>query len=107
MNLKTDFLKKKYGKNLVEVSTYTLGSQSNYRRDGRNKVGNQYGHLNVELLNSEERQVGAKWLIEKWKAQLPKSTGLENVSIFMPKVGPPGDAIDIKLIHNSQITKSW
>lgn len=81
-------------KNIVLVT----GSTSDASGRRQNKVGENYGHLNIELYPTEERNLSNLQIIEQINQVIPLSHDIENFELTSYKGGPPGKDIDIKLI---------
>lgn len=65
---------------------------------GRNfQSGEQYANVQAELISSDRRDVRNTELIAAWRDALPKTPGIEQISMTSPRGGPPGEDIDIFL----------
>ncbi len=63
-------------------------------------TGDNFGTLIVDLVSSEQRETTNAELLKQWQKALIKPAGLERFTIAQAKAGPPGKAIEIKLIGN-------
>ncbi len=69
-------------------------------------VGSNYGTLIVDLTPGVDRQTTNDELIRLWEQELVRPAGLERFTIAQAKAGPPGKAIELKLIGaDAQILK--
>lgn len=75
---------------LVETAFTTLG------RTGRVQ-GDNVAEIDVQLTPSETRKVPTKRIIAAWQRARPPIPGVERVSIFGRRGGPPGRDIDLRL----------
>ena len=60
--------------------------------------GDNFGTLLVDLVSSEERDTSNDQLIRAWKQELVMPFGLERLTVAQRRAGPPGKAIELKLI---------
>jgi len=68
--------------------------------------GEQYAHLFVELVSTDEREFKDSDFIEKWRQNIKMVPGIENLTILAQREGPPGFDIDIQLTgYDSKLTK--
>ena len=65
---------------------------------GGRSSGDNYGTLVVDLVSSEQRETSNSQLIRLWESELVRPAGLERMAIAQAKAGPPGKAIEVKLI---------
>ncbi len=59
--------------------------------------GDEYGALYVQLRAADERQRSNDELLRAWRKNIPKSAGIERLSITQRSGGPPGQPIEVKL----------
>lgn len=86
----------KADQDLVEVALLHL-NQASFNGGPTLEQGDQYAMVDVELAQPDERDVRNPQFIEAWRKQLPKLSGIEQLSITSPQGGPPGKALDIFL----------
>lgn len=65
---------------------------------GSNTVADEQGALQVELLPSDLRPYNNAAILRAWQAQIEWPLGLEKFSLAQSKAGPPGKALELKLI---------
>lgn len=75
---------------LVETVFTTIG------KSGRSR-GDNLAEINVQLTPSEERAITTKRIIAAWRKARPEIPGVERVSIFGRRGGPPGRDVDVRL----------
>jgi len=84
------------GGGLVSTAVTTLGSMS--APEGFNPPrGDQYASVLVELLQPDRRDVRNSQIIDAWRARMQLEPGLETLSIFERRGGPPGRDVDVSL----------
>lgn len=82
---------------LVEAVFTTVGQA------GRS-LGDNVAEIDVQLTPSETRAIPTKQIIAAWLKQRPPIAGVERVSIFGRRGGPPGRDVDVRL-QNGPIDK--
>ncbi|MCB1503536.1 MAG: efflux RND transporter permease subunit [Hyphomicrobiaceae bacterium] len=75
---------------LVETSFITIG------QSGRSQ-GDNLAEIDVQLTPSETRKVPTKRIVSAWQKARPQIPGVERVSIFGRRGGPPGRDVDVRL----------
>ncbi len=60
-------------------------------------LGDQYATITVELTEPDSREVRNAQIIRRWKALIGSAPGLENLSVFERRAGPPGRDVDVSL----------
>lgn len=88
------------GQDIVETAV-TFQNQSVATADWQINRGEQYGSLAVELMSTEKRDVTNKDFIDAWRKNITVPPGVENFTIIMPRGGPPGKDIDVKISGNN------
>ncbi len=79
------------GKEKLVVTTFTTLGQA-----GRAQ-GDNLAQIDVQLTESEIRTVFSKDIVNAWRKDIPKLSGVERIAILRSRVGPPGRDIDIRL----------
>ena len=82
---------------LVAISEVRLGEGVQIDPRVRRASGDHVGGLQVELTESDRRDVRTAPFIEAWRATLPPLPGVESLTITERLGGPPGREIDIRL----------
>ena len=91
-----DAVDKQLGGNLVTTAVATLGRMS--APEGVSAArGDQYASVMVELVQPDQRDVRNTQIINAWRERLDLTPGLEILSIFERRGGPPGRDVDISL----------
>jgi len=68
-------------------------------RDGNNRSrGDVFGTVQVEMTQPDSRRVRNKSFLKAWRKRLQLVPGIESLSVFERRGGPPGRDIDIRLI---------
>lgn len=84
------------GGSLVVASVVHLGQL--FANDTRSRPrGDQYANIMVELIAPDSRDVRNRTIIETWQKNIPARPGVESLSIFERRGGPPGRDVDISL----------
>jgi multidrug efflux pump subunit AcrB len=65
--------------------------------EAQSKTGSNFGQINIELKESDQRKTRNTQFIKLWKQKAGVMPGLETLSISSPRTGPPGGDIDIRL----------
>ncbi len=68
----------------------------NYNRT-RQQTGSNFGSVNVELIESDQRNTRNAEFVRVWQEKVGKVPGLDVLTIESPKTGPPGEDIDVRL----------
>ncbi len=68
----------------------------NYNRT-RQQTGSNFGSVNVELIESDQRNTRNAEFVRVWQEKVGKVPGLDVLTIESPRTGPPGEDIDIRL----------
>lgn len=63
--------------------------------------GDQFGSILVELVEPDARSARNSEFISAWRAHIADVPGVENLSIFERRAGPPGRDIDIRISGDS------
>lgn len=94
---------KELGGSLVAAVTGQAGQNflpgTNFTRSGE-----QFAYVEVELVDSDQRDIRNPEIVAAWEAVLPRPAGLESVDIAERKSGPPGRAIAYALQGNDAQT---
>ncbi|WP_127120194.1 efflux RND transporter permease subunit [Thiomicrospira sp. S5] len=61
------------------------------------ETGANFGGINIELVESDQRETRNAEFIQMWHEKAGKVPGLDVLSIEAPRNGPPGSDIDIRL----------
>jgi multidrug efflux pump subunit AcrB len=81
---------------LVQMSMHKVGTSSG--RFSLDSIGGDHlGSIIVELVPSDKRNVTAAAFIEKWRANINATAGVDALTIQAQQGGPPGREIDIRL----------
>ena len=84
------------GGGLVTAAVARLGQ--NIAPEGRRAAtGDQYSAIMVELQDPDQRTVRNTHIISAWRDKLEHKPGLESLSIFERRGGPPGRDVDVSL----------
>ena len=75
---------------IVEASFALLGSA------GRSS-GNNLAEINAQLTPSEARNIRTKTILNAWRKAVPQIPGVERITIFGRRGGPPGRDVDVRL----------
>ena len=75
---------------IVEASFALLGSA------GRSS-GNNLAEINAQLTPSEARNIRTKAVLNAWRKAVPQIPGIERITIFGRRGGPPGRDVDVRL----------
>ncbi|WP_130536490.1 efflux RND transporter permease subunit [Thiomicrorhabdus indica] len=68
----------------------------NFNKTSR-QSGANFGGVNIELIDSGDRETRNEELIRVWKEKAGTVPGLDLLTIEAPRMGPPGSDIDIRL----------
>lgn len=74
----------------------------NYNKNSK-QSGANFGGVNVELTEPDQRQVRNAEFIRVWQEKVGTVPGLEVLTIDSPKNGPPGGDVDIRLTGASPL----
>ncbi len=85
------------GEEIVRHS-FRLQSHGQFGLFSSKNNGENFGTLIVDLKSAEERSTTNAELIRAWKKHVVMPEGLERFTIAQAKAGPPGKAIELKLI---------
>ena len=92
------------GKPLVKLVHRSIG-QSNVGGNegpGMAAAGSNIGSVGVELVPAAERDVDSNDLVNEWREAAGEFPGAESVSFKTPSMGPPGEAIELKLMSTPE-----
>ncbi|MDR9498414.1 MAG: efflux RND transporter permease subunit [Hydrogenovibrio sp.] len=59
--------------------------------------GSNFSSVNIEMVDSDQRETRNEDLIREWEKRAGKVPGLDVLTIESPRMGPPGSDIDIRL----------
>ncbi len=90
---KTD---KDLGGGLVTTAVLSLGRTSS-SNDGNYSIGDESFWLEVELLESDKREVNNAQFLREWQSNVVKVSGIEKFALYAPRRGPPGKDLDAKI----------
>lgn len=93
------------GGGLVEIAVTRLGMAI---QPGTNftRTGDQYAHIQIELLPSDQRNVRNTEFIQAFEAQVPQWPELNSFGVFEPTIGPPGRDLEVRISgHDPSILK--
>ncbi len=76
--------------NLIVTSFALLG------QIGR-QTGNNLAEVNAQLTSSEVRTIRTQRILEAWRAALPEIPGVERITVYGRRSGPPGRDVDVQL----------
>ncbi len=82
---------------IVKLSTVTFGVAGGSR-------GDHLAQVDVQLVESELRDIPTKDFIKVWRKNLPNLVGAERISIAGRRGGPPGRDVDVRL-ENAPVEK--
>ncbi|MDJ0929268.1 MAG: efflux RND transporter permease subunit, partial [Gammaproteobacteria bacterium] len=69
---------------------------SKAREDNRGSTGSELGHIIVELVPGDNREISNAELTRAWRARVPRPPGLERFLILGAEGGPPGADIEVE-----------
>jgi multidrug efflux pump subunit AcrB len=84
-------------KNKSLIKTYISFTNLHFEGRRNTEQGEQYAAMSIELLAPDSRKVTNAEFIRAWRKRLKTQPGIEDVTIYTPRGGPPGDDIDIEL----------
>lgn len=84
------------GGGLVNIAVTRLGMAI---QPGTNftRTGDQYAHIQIELLPSDERDVRNTTFIQAFEERIPLWAELDSFGVFEPSIGPPGRDLEIRI----------
>ena len=88
---------------LANEDTLVLSAYAVYGSSGRNQ-GDNFASIDVELTSSEVRSIRTPDVVRAWRRALPDLPGVERISIFERRGGPPGRDLDIRLLGDNAAT---
>ncbi len=88
---------------LPDEDTLVESSYSVYGSSGRNR-GDNFASIDVGLTSSEVRSIRTPDFVRAWRRALPDLPGVERISIFERRGGPPGRDLDIRLLGTNAAT---
>ncbi len=86
------------------VSTAIVLDGQMVRDDNNRSRGDVFGTVRVEMVQPDARTVRNKEFLHAWRKRLQLVPGIESLSIFERRGGPPGRDIDIRLIGGNTRT---
>lgn len=89
--------------NLDGEDTLVLSAYTVYGQSGRNQ-GDNFARIDVELTSSEARSIRTPDVVRAWQRAVPDLPGVERISIFERRGGPPGRDLDIRLLGDNAAT---
>jgi multidrug efflux pump subunit AcrB len=89
--------------NLDGEETLVLSAYATYGSSGRNR-GDNFASIDVELTSSEVRSIRTPEVVRAWRRAVPDLPGVERISIFERRGGPPGRDLDIRLLGDNAAT---
>jgi len=89
--------------NLDGEDTLVLSAYTVYGQSGRNQ-GDNFARIDVELTSSEARSIRTPEVVRAWQRAVPDLPGVERISIFERRGGPPGRDLDIRLLGDNAAT---
>jgi len=75
---------------IVEVAV------THYNKAGGN-VGANYGSINIQLVETDQRETRNAEFVRMWQEKAGKLPGLDTLTIESPRMGPPGGDVDVRL----------
>jgi multidrug efflux pump subunit AcrB len=81
---------RKSGSHLIEASFALVGQA------GR-QSGNNLGEVKVQLTANEIRTIRTKEILSAWRAEIPDLPGVDRLTVYARRSGPPGRDLDIQL----------
>lgn len=94
---KTNTELSKKDKPVVEESVLIKNKLTASREEAIFSRGEEFATIFVELTEPDDRKITNKEFIQTWKKHLTIPPEVENFSVSSPRVGPPGEDIDIKI----------
>lgn len=84
------------GGGLVQTAVTRLGMAI---QPGTNftRTGEQYAHIQIELLASDQREVRNNTFIAEFERRVQARPELETFGVFEPSIGPPGRDLEIRI----------
>ncbi len=89
--------------NIADEDTLLLSAYATYGSSGRNR-GDNFASIDVELTSSEARSIRTPDVVRAWRRAVPDLPGVERISIFERRGGPPGRDLDIRLLGDNAAT---
>lgn len=88
-----------YDNNIVETIVQHHRAAAGFSNLGgtRQKTGEEYGTLIVEVWTGNDREVTNVEFIEAWRERIILPPGLDKLTIGQPAAGPPGKPLELKL----------
>ncbi len=87
---------KELGGDLVTTAVLALGRTSR-TNDGNYSIGDQNFWLEVELVESDKRDVNNAKFLREWNNNVVMVSGIEKIALYAPRMGPPGKDLDAKV----------
>ncbi|MGC6484991.1 MAG: efflux RND transporter permease subunit [Candidatus Puniceispirillales bacterium] len=86
---------------LVKMAVASLGTtRSNNPGGGGGGAADIRAGVVVELITADQRDIRMRDFVAEWRRQVKPVPGLDRLTIRAPSGGPPGRAIDIRLMGN-------
>ncbi len=85
-----------FNEHLISTAIVIDGQMT--RDDNNRSRGDVFGTVRVEMTQPDSRSVRNKTFLRAWRKRLQLEPGIESLSIFERRGGPPGRDIDIRLI---------
>lgn len=91
---------------LLVMSMGKLGTTQGGHRGSANAASSDtVGVVTAELVSSEFRDIRAASVTQAWREALIRPPGLESISFFEQRTGPPGGDMDVRLAGDVPITE--
>lgn len=81
------------GEKITRLSYLNIGVTTGER----GIVGDHLGSISVELVEPDQRRNRNRQIIDAWRDKLARPAGLETLSFFEARGGPPGSDVDVRL----------
>lgn len=104
MRLNEDLVKENAGRPVYDVIHRVAGSAGVSSPGGpaEQLEGSNVGRVSIELRPSSERSVDSTEIEKRWRAIAGEFPGAERLTFSAPQMGPPGGAIEFKLLGESE-----
>lgn len=85
------------GNRIIVLSQAVAGSTADTQRDQSQQRGERHGHINVELVDADQREISNQEFVSLWQQHMPELKNIESLEITSIRGGPPGRDVDIQI----------
>jgi len=98
---------KSYGASVEnKVVNHAVFSNGALAGEQRQRLGDQFGSITVELTPSEKRDIRTETFIKDWQSRIQVPAGIENFVVVPRRQGPPGGDLVVRLAgHDAHALK--